>query len=86
MLSLTWIKCLCFFQFDFEEPSRTGHLWDAFSLSDFAPTKLFPEDEQSLVSVRSVEILVQFWCKGKNGLQGEHWLEEPGRSVRVLPF
>jgi len=34
--------------FDFEEPSRTGHLWDAFSLSDFAPTKLFPEDEQVL--------------------------------------
>jgi len=39
--------------FDFEEPSRTGHLWDAFSLSDFAPTKLFPEDEQSLVKTGS---------------------------------
>jgi len=39
--------------FDFEERSRTGHLWDAFSLSDFAPTKLFPEDEQSLVKTGS---------------------------------
>ena len=39
-------------QFDFADSPRAGGLWDAFSLSDFVPIALFPEDEEKLVSSR----------------------------------
>ena len=46
-------------QFDMADSPRAGALWDAFSLSDFVPITLFPEDEEKLVSSRLIPIIRQ---------------------------